>query len=146
MKELSEKKKRKEARKATNTIIERFLQKYGSRLNACVIVNSKGEPLSLNVSKLASTYIQFFPTVYQEDGKFYFQYSKKRVWVKTSLLEITRQIKKIVHSLYPDFWKAGFNKEIEAILPLTCKRVEQLEKATDYINLRNGLFSLLRLN
>ena len=142
MKKLSEKKKRKEARKAANAIIERFLQKYGSRLKACVIVNSKGEPLSLNVSKLASIYTQFFPTVYQEDGKFYFQYSKKRVWVKTSLLEITRQIKKIVHSLYPDFWKAGFNKEIEAILPLTCKTVKQLEKATDYINLRNGLFSL----
>ena len=92
MKKLSEKKKRKEARKAANTIIERLLQKYGSRLNACVIVNSKGEPSGLNVSKLIRIYTQFFPTVYQEDGKFYFQYSKKRVWVKTSLLEITRQI------------------------------------------------------
>ena len=82
MKKLTEKKKRKEARKAANAIIERFLQKYGSRLKACVIVNSKDEPLSLNVSKLASIYTQFFPTVYQEDGKFYFQYSKKEYGLK----------------------------------------------------------------
>ena len=42
----------------------------------------------------------------------------------------------------PDFWKAGFNKEIEAILPLLCKNVEDLEEATNVINLKNGLFSL----
>ena len=84
----------------------------------------------------------FFPTVYQEDSKFYFQYSERGVWVKTSLLQITKQLKKILHNLYPDFWKASFNRDIEAILPLTCKTVEQLDKSTDYINLRNGLFSL----
>ena len=134
--------KRKEARKAANAIVEQLLQKSASRLKACVIVNSKGEPLSLNVSKLVRIYTRFFPTVYQEDSRFYFQYSKKGVWVKISLLQITKQFKKILHNLYPDFWKASFNRDIEAILPLTCKTVEQLDKATDYINLRNGLFSL----
>ena len=42
----------------------------------------------------------------------------------------------------PDFWKSGFNKEIEAILPLECKSVDDLDEATDVINLRNGFFSL----
>ena len=82
MKKLSEKKKRKKARKELYATTKQLLQEYASRFNACVIVNSKGEPLSLNVSKLASIYTQFFPTVYQEDGKFYFQYSKKEYGLK----------------------------------------------------------------
>ena len=58
MKKLSEKKKRKKARKEVYATTKQLLQEYASRFNACVIVNSKGEPLSLNVSKLASIYTQ----------------------------------------------------------------------------------------
>ncbi|MBR1486305.1 MAG: hypothetical protein IJ597_03520, partial [Synergistaceae bacterium] len=88
-------------------------------------------------------YVKYFPTVYQEDNNFYFQYSDSMgVWNEISLLAIIRHFKQIVRRLVPDFWKAAFNKEIEVILPLVCKNLEDLEEATNVINLKNGLFSL----
>ena len=60
-------------------------------------------------------------------------------------IALTRHLKRIVKNLVPYFWKASFNKEIEAILPLVCKNADDLKDATNYINLKNGLFSLVTL-
>ena len=119
-----------------------MLEESKEDLISCVHLNSKDEPFGLNIDKLSSTYLEYFPTAYQEDSGFYFQYSIRGVWVKKSLLEITKHFKKIVNSLYPYFWKNSFSSELEGILPLNCTAVEKFKKATNYINLLNGLFSL----
>ena len=143
MKDTNKSEKRKVVRKEIKTRLNQMYEDKYADLHSSLITNAQDRIIGLNIDKLSRIYVEHFPTVYQEENNSYFQYSDiMGVWNKTSILSITKHFKRIVRRLVPDFWKAGFNKEIEAILPLLCKNVEDLEEARNVINLKNGLFSL----
>ena len=89
-----------------------------------IMRDDKERFIGVNANRLIEQYLELRPTVYLE-GKRYYQYSQKKgVWKSKTLLNITRELRKLVHKRAPAVWDSALSREVEAMLPLICDSVD----------------------
>ena len=81
-----------------------------------------------------------------DNNKTLYWYKKQlNLWEKTDITEVCKFARKIMDKVKSDMWQSRFKFELKEILELTAERINEAKNDSNYINLKNGLFNLDKL-